>query len=212
MELNDIDVKNAIKDVKEMRNILESGRPKLKKIFLSPSFGWLCITQAIFFSVVMVLIWLFKHHNAIRTILIFLFLADCVFAGKWKLDIFRHGAKCEEYDGSIISFFKLPFIKELLNIGYILVANTILISVLVAVRTGSAWLIYPLLFSGIGVTFLSYGATLKSYSYKITGIVGMLISFISALLYNGNMELWIAGGLGILFLTCGLAMLKEGRT
>lgn len=212
MSYNETEIRQALEDVREMRNILERGIPRLRKIFLTTSFGWLCISQTVFFLVVMTLYSLFKHVNGAPVVLAVLIILDCVIAGKWKLDIFRHGAKCEEYDGSVLSFFRLPFIKELLDIGYILVANTILISVLVAVRTGSAWLIYPLLFSGIGVTFLSYGATLKSYSYKLTGMIGMLISFASAIFYDGHMELWIAGGVGLLLLTCGLTILKEGKS
>ncbi len=212
MPHSETEIKKALEDIKEMKNILERGLPRLRKIFLTPAFGWLCISQAVFFILIMTIYGLFKGVKNIGIIITILIVIDCIAAGKWKLDIFRHGAKDEEYDGSILSFFKLPFIKELLNVGYILVGNTIIISLLVALRMSSLWLLYPLLFSGIGVTFLSYGAILKSYSYKLAGIAGMLISFISVMLYDGRMELWVAGGSAILLLTCGLAILKEGKS
>lgn len=212
MPHSETEIKKALEDIKEMKNILERGLPRLRKIFLTPAFGWLCISQAVFFILIMTIYGLFKGVKNIGIIITILIVIDCIAAGKWKLDIFRHGAKNEEYDGSILSFFKLPFIKELLNVGYILVGNTIIISLLVALRMSSLWLLYPLLFSGIGVTFLSYGAMLKSYSYKLAGIAGMLISFISVMLYDGRMELWVAGGSAILLLTCGLAILKEGKS
>lgn len=212
MPHSETEIKKALEDIKEMKNILERGLPRLRKIFLTPAFGWLCISQAVFFILIMTIYGLFKGVKNIGIIITILIVIDCIAAGKWKLDIFRHGAKNEEYDGSILSFFKLPFIKELLNVGYILVGNTIIISLLVALRMSSLWLLYPLLFSGIGVTFLSYGAILKSYSYKLAGIAGMLISFISVILYDGRMELWVAGGSAILLLTCGLAILKEGKS
>lgn len=212
MPHSETEIKKALGDIKEMKNILERGLPRLRKIFLTPAFGWLCISQAVFFILIMTIYGLFKGVKNIGIIITILIVIDCIAAGKWKLDIFRHGAKNEEYDGSILSFFKLPFIKELLNVGYILVGNTIIISLLVALRMSSLWLLYPLLFSGIGVTFLSYGAILKSYSYKLAGIAGMLISFISVMLYDGRMELWVAGGSAILLLTCGLAILKEGKS
>lgn len=212
MPHSETEIKKALEDIKEMKNILERGLPRLRKIFLTPAFGWLCISQAVFFILIMTIYGLFKGVKNIGIIITILIVIDCIAAGKWKLDIFRHGAKNEEYDGSILSFFKLPFIKELLNVGYILVGNTIIISLLVALRMSSLWLLYPLLFSGIGMTFLSYGAILKSYSYKLAGIAGMLISFISVMLYDGRMELWVAGGSAILLLTCGLAILKEGKS
>ena len=212
MPHSETEIKKALEDIKEMKTILERGLPRLRKIFLIPAFGWLCISQAVFFSIIMTIYGLLKGVGNIGIIIAILIVIDCIAAGKWKLDIFRRGAKDEEYDGSILSFFKLPFIKELLNVGYVLIGNTIIISLLVALRMSSLWLLYPLLFSGIGVTFLSYGAILKSYSYKLAGIVGMLISFISVMLYDGRMELWIAGGSAILLLTCGLAILKEGKS
>lgn len=211
MEFDKKEIEKALEDIREMKNIIERGLPKLRKIFLTPRFGWLCISQAIFFPAIMLIYSFFKHSDKANIILVIAILLDCIIAGKWKLDIFRRGAKDEEYDGNILSFFKLPFLKELLNVGYILVLNTLAIAILAAIRMDSLWLIYPLLFSGIGTTFLCYGSALKSYSYKITGIIGMIISFVSIMLYNGNMEFWIAGGIFLLFISCGLSILREGK-
>lgn len=206
------EITQAIEDIREMRNVLESGRPKLRRIFLSPSFGRLCIVQAMFFCIALALYSLFKDKSHAGTILAVAIILDCLFCGKRKLDIFSAKAGRNGEKIGYQQFLRMPFIKELIDAGYILAGCTAAISLLVSWKSGQPWLAYPLLFSGTGAMLLHYGMTLKSYSYRFSGILAMLTAVASALFYTGSMELWIAVGLGLLLLFLGLSILWEGKS